>query len=582
MSFNRSFSGRLFDYVTPQFVLGLSFCALAIFSYGVVPHEIHIALVTFGVFYAVGLIAQGLRIDRKLFSPRVFQDIFRLRKPVNESALDELPIALLRISVNGRVYGPNRSARELLKIEEGEDPYLSDLVEGMGRSVNQWVQNIRQNKNVQKSEFALAKRRCGDVYLQIQILNVMGESGPETTAVITDATELKSMEAQFVQSQKMQAIGQLAGGVAHDFNNLLTAISGYCDFLMLRHEKGDSDYGDLMQISSNANRAAALVGQLLAYSRKQTLRPSVIQVNETLSDLTHLLNRLVGEKITLNFDQQKNLPLAFVDGRQLEQVIMNLIVNSRDAMPEGGEIHLRSSKVELSHDEIRGNVRILAGNYVVIQVEDQGIGIPNSELHKVFEPFFSTKEVGKGTGLGLSMAYGIMKQTGGYIFVDSAVNVGTTFTLYLPIADPAVVQASQQVHEKREQITSLAGLRVLLVEDEDSVRAVSTRALQAQGVVLSTAASGKEALERIAQYDGNFDVVVSDVIMPDMDGPTWVQQAQEENMTAKVIFVSGYAEEALSDQWEKMKDVTFLPKPYSLKALIQTVGEAAQSDERPR
>jgi two-component system cell cycle sensor histidine kinase/response regulator CckA len=486
---------------------------------------------------------------------------------------DDLPIAVLRMDDSGLVLKANAAARELLHISPDENPYLSELIEGMGRSVSQWVKKTNQRQGWHQSEFAMAKRVHGDVHLRVQLGVVNSPECNLTTAIVSDATELKSLEAQFVQSQKMQAIGQLAGGIAHDFNNLLTAISGYCDLLMLRHKKGDADFGDLMQISSNANRAAALVGQLLAYSRKQTLKPSALQVNDTLSDLTHLLNRLVGETITLRLLQQKDLPLAFVDGRQLEQVMMNLVVNARDAMPSGGEIFLRSKSVEYTKDFKRSGANVLAGKYISIEVEDEGMGIEPNLLSKIFEPFFSTKEVGKGTGLGLSMAYGIIKQTGGYIFGDSEVDKGTVFTILLPIAEKLHTSKPVAAPEAIQRSSGLTGARVLLVEDEDPVRAVSLRALQSQGVVLEAASGGEEALEILANNEGDFDVIVTDVVMPDLDGPTWVRKAKEMGTDARIVFVSGYAEESFSDDLEEIEGAVFLPKPYSLQQLISKVGQ---------
>ena len=263
----------------------------------------------------------------------------------------------------------------------------------------------------------------------------MLDGTPSLLAVLSDATELKTLEAQFVQSQKMQAVGQLAGGVAHDFNNLLTAINGHCDLLLMRHDVADVEHGDLMQIRQNANRAAALVRQLLAFSRKQTLRPTVINLQDTLSELTHLLNRLLTDKVTLRIEHAPDLAPVRVDERQIEQVIMNLVVNARDAMPRGGEVRIATRNVRLGRDLHRDRAVILQGDYVVIEVADSGHGIPEGKLNKIFEPFFTTKQVGEGTGLGLSTAYGIVKQTGGFIFADSPPGQGATFTIYLPAYD---------------------------------------------------------------------------------------------------------------------------------------------------
>tara|TARA_R110002124_G_scaffold114463_17_gene269046 strand:- start:2376 stop:4118 length:1743 start_codon:yes stop_codon:yes gene_type:complete len=557
-------------------LLAIIFCLAALFLFftsDYMTFSVELILISV-IFFVGGLYLADMPKLHFLKEPRVHKKgFFAKRQQESISEFEDTPIALLRLSREGMVLTHNKAAQDLLKIAPGESPYFNELIEGMGRSVSQWVKKTNQRPGWHKSEFGMARRSDGDVYLRIQLGVAERVNGVHTTAIVSDATELKSMEAQFVQSQKMQAIGQLAGGIAHDFNNLLTAISGYCDLLMLRHEKGDADFGDLMQISSNANRAAALVGQLLAYSRKQTLKPSALQVNETLSDLTHLLNRLVGETITLNLLQEKNLPLAFVDGRQLEQVLMNLVVNARDAMPQGGQIFLRSKAMEYEKDLPNSGAVILAGKYVSIEVEDEGQGIAPNLIGKVFEPFFSTKDVGKGTGLGLSMAYGIIKQTGGYIFVNSSLGSGALFTVLLPVAEHTNVVAQPVEKTEKPRPNSLMGARVLLVEDEDPVRAVSQRALQSQGVILQAASGGEEALEILARSETDFDVIVTDVVMPDIDGPTWVHQAQENGTKAKVIFVSGYAEESFSDEMEFFKGAVFLPKPYSLQQLIATVGK---------
>jgi len=253
-------------------------------------------------------------------------------------------------------------------------------------------------------------------------------------------TELKTLEAQFVQSQKMQAIGQLAGGVAHDFNNLLTAISGHCDLLLLKHDEGHQNYADLIQIHQNANRAASLVGQLLAFSRKQNLQLESIDLRATLADLTHLLNRLVGEKVTLTLEHQDELAPIRADRRQLEQVLMNLVVNARDAMQGSGEIRVVTNNMTLVSAMRKDRVVVPPGDYVVVNVVDEGTGIPPERLSKIFEPFYTTKRTGEGTGLGLSTVYGIVKQTGGYVFVESKLGEGSTFSLVFPRQDATAEQ----------------------------------------------------------------------------------------------------------------------------------------------
>jgi two-component system cell cycle sensor histidine kinase/response regulator CckA len=415
------------------------------------------------------------------------------------------------------------------------------------------------------------KRLQADVFLQVSFMYQPTDGKGSLIGVLSDATELKSLEAQFVQSQKMQAIGQLAGGVAHDFNNLLTAISGYCDLLLLRHENGDPDFGDLTQIAHNANRAAGLVGQLLAFSRKQTLQPKDIDVQETLRDLTHLLNRLVGEKTRLTFEGAEYLPRAYVDGRQLEQVIMNLVVNARDAMPDGGTISIDTRERHFPDDTKFHRVTVPTGRYVSIEVRDTGCGISKEVLPKIFEPFYSTKEVGEGTGLGLSTAYGIVKQTGGFIFADSTVGVGSVFTVLLPIFEGHAPEAVAKPPAPAVERGGLNGRVVLLVEDETPVRTFAARALRMNGTTVIEAASAEAALETLKDGSLHIDIVVSDVVMPGMDGPTWVKQALLQRPELKVVFVSGYAEESFAAEHARIPNSVFLPKPFSLRKLIETV-----------
>jgi len=493
---------------------------------------------------------------------------------VREGAVlfDELPVALLKLDRQGRVLMANRTARALLDNQLTEDTLLEDHLEGLGRSIVDWLTEAASGRGGHHSEFLRLKNGSKEAFVQVSLNRVVEGNTSSLIAVLSDATELKSLEAQFVQSQKMQAIGQLAGGVAHDFNNLLTAISGHCDLLLLRHDQGDPDFADLIQINQNANRAAALVGQLLAFSRKQNLRPEIVDLRNSLSDLTHLLNRLVGEKVSLSLSNDPVLPAIRADKRQLEQVLMNLVVNARDAMPNGGEIRVVTEGLDLVEPMERDRVVVPVGKYVAISVADEGTGIAPDKLQKVFEPFFTTKKTGEGTGLGLSTAYGIVKQTGGYIFVDSEVGVGTRFSLlfpaYLGDEDAAPVEAVPA--STKDTAISHSGV-VMLVEDEAPVRSFATRALKMRGFTVLEAGSGEEALELLQTDRPKVDVFVTDVIMPGVDGPTWVRQARQEYPEVPVIFVSGYAEDSFSDDQARIANSSFLPKPFSLSDLTEAV-----------
>ncbi|WP_420863874.1 ATP-binding protein [Algirhabdus cladophorae] len=487
---------------------------------------------------------------------------------------DEIPVALLRLHPEGSIISANRQARSLLETNISGDMVFTDLIEGLGRSITDWIRETAQRGTQGQSEVLKARNTKAEKFLQVSLSRLGAESSTQIIAVLNDATELKTLEAQFVQSQKMQAIGQLAGGVAHDFNNLLTAISGHCDLLLLRHDQGDSDHEDLVQIHQNANRAASLVGQLLAFSRKQNLRPEVLDLRETLSDLTHLLNRLVGEQLSLSWSHDPGLGAIKADKRQLEQVIMNLVVNARDAMPDGGEIRIETTSRTLTEPFKRDRAELLPGNYACIEVIDQGTGIPKDKLAKIFEPFFTTKRVGEGTGLGLSTAYGIVKQTGGFIFADSIVGVGTTFSLYFPVYSGVATVSPPKSTAPLEIANAPAGEGVvLLVEDEAPVRAFASRALRMRGYTVLEAENAEEALKTLEDGSLAVDLFVTDVVMPGMDGPSWVKQAREARPDVKVVFVSGYAEERFEDDQMRIPNSVFLPKPFSLNDLTNVVQE---------
>ncbi|MEM7301098.1 MAG: response regulator [Pseudomonadota bacterium] len=394
-----------------------------------------------------------------------------------------------------------------------------------------------------------------------------------------EVTEQRALEAQMAQSQKMQAVGQLAGGIAHDFNNVLTAIIGFSDLLLTRHQATDPSFQDIINIKQNANRAASLVRQLLAFSRRQTLRPEILSLSDVLSDLRMLLDRLMGDKVKLEVVHGRDLWPLRADIGQLEQVVVNLCVNARDAMPEGGDLKIKTSNLEPKDlVDQHAHKEMASGDYVLIEVIDKGTGMSAETLEKIFEPFFSTKEIGQGTGLGLSTVYGIVKQSGGYIFADTELGAGTTFRVYLPRHVPTAQELEEQHAEKnqsaQEKPKDLTGsATILLVEDEDAVRAFGARALQSRGYTVLEAESGVEALELVDEHEGEIDLVVSDVVMPEMDGPTLFTELKKREYDLKFIFVSGYAEDAFAKNLPDAdrEKFGFLPKPFSLKQLASTV-----------
>lgn len=487
--------------------------------------------------------------------------------------LEEVPVAIMTFGPDGVMRSANLSARELMWNGDTRAAMFHDLFEGLGRPVSEWLADVTAGRHPGGSE-VLRQRGESERYLQITLRRYVENGRLGALAILNDATRLKTLEAQFVQSQKMQAIGQLAGGIAHDFNNLLTAISGHCDLLLMRHGREDVDFADLEQIRQNANRAASLVGQLLAFSRKQTLNPEVLDLEDVLADLIHLLNRLMVEKVDLSLAhlvRESHRPLGRIraDKRQIEQVLINLVVNARDAMPDGGDVRIETEAVTLAEDLKRDRATVPAGDYSVIRVVDKGIGIPEHQLRQIFEPFFTTKRIGEGTGLGLSMAYGIMKQSGGFIFVDSEVGQGTTFSLYFPVFDG---DAQGQLPTEPKRVVARKGEGVvLLVEDEASVRAFASRALTLRGYTVLEAASAEEALARLEDKDLHIDLFVTDVVMPGMDGPAWVRRAHLDRPGVKVVFMSGYADDGLAEDQARVPNSVFLPKPFSLSDLTNTV-----------
>jgi two-component system, cell cycle sensor histidine kinase and response regulator CckA len=426
-----------------------------------------------------------------------------------------------------------------------------------------------------------AKERWGQFFV-----TAVEEGERETEAAIVymlETTERRTLENQINQSQKMDMVGQLAGGIAHDFNNVLSAIMMANDFLLNAHKPTDPSFQDIMQIKQNATRAATLVRQLLAFSRRQTLRPQVLDLGDALSDLTMLLRRLIGEKVKLDLVHGRDLWPVKVDVSQFEQVIVNLAVNARDAMPDGGKLTVRTANVTPEESGRLSYKGMPAADYVRIDVADTGSGIAPDIVDKIFEPFFSTKEVGKGTGLGLSTVYGIVKQTGGFVYVDSEAGKGTAFHIFLPRHHPeleahpeaAVANgAAREPPAEAKPRTDLTGQgTILLVEDEEGLRSLNARGLRSRGYSVIEASNGIEAMEALEQKNGAVDLVVSDVVMPEMDGPTLLKTMRGRNPDLKIIFVSGYAEDAFEKSLPENQQFAFLPKPFTLSQLVAAVKE---------
>ena len=499
------------------------------------------------------------------------------------------PMAIATVDKTGRIARSNaRFASAFEGLLKGDERSILSVVSGRDRPALEAA--IRKAAEGQSDIAPVEAALTGSAerWANFFVLAVEEEDRDGEAAIVyaLETTAQRTLENRIQQQQKMESVGQLAGGIAHDFNNVLSAIMMATDFLLNAHKPTDPSFKDIMQIKQNANRAAALVRQLLAFSRKQTLRPQVLDLGETLSDLGMLLKRLIGEKVTLDIVHGRDLWPVKADISQFEQVIVNLAVNARDAMPDGGKLTVRSANVtadECGQFAYKGMPR---ADYVLVEVSDTGTGIPPEIIEKIFEPFFTTKDVGKGTGLGLSTVYGIVKQTGGFIYADSMAG-RTSFRIFLPrhvpgaeevlaqipAADaPAIADAMSAADQMaRAAAADLTGHgTILLVEDEDGLRALNARGLTSRGYTVLEAGNGVEAIETF-EKQGRVDLVVSDVVMPEMDGPTLLKELRRLDPDVKIIFVSGYAEEAFSRNLPSQEQYAFLAKPFTLKQLVAEV-----------
>ncbi len=506
------------------------------------------------------------------------------------------PMAIATVDKIGRIARSNArfaSAFEgMLKGSEGlgdERSILSVVAERDRPALEAAIRKAGEGQgDIAPVEAALAG--SGERWASFFVSAVEEEDRDGEAAIVyaLETTTQRTLENRVYQQQKMESVGQLAGGIAHDFNNVLSAIMMATDFLLNAHKPTDPSFQDIMQIKQNANRAAALVRQLLAFSRKQTLRPQVLDLGEALSDLGMLLKRLIGEKVTFpGVVHGRDLWPVKVDISQFEQVIVNLAVNARDAMPDGGTLSIRTANVTADECATLGYKGMPTADYVLVEVTDTGTGIPADIIDKIFEPFFSTKEVGKGTGLGLSTVYGIVKQTGGFVYADS-VPGNTAFRIFLPRhvagAEEALTQipagdapaiagamSAADTMARAATTTDLTGQGViLLVEDEEGLRALNARGLTSRGYTVLQASNGVEAIE-VLDKQGSVDLVVSDVVMPEMDGPTLLKELRRRDPDVKIIFVSGYAEEAFSKNLPSQEQYRFLAKPFTLKQLVAEV-----------
>lgn len=503
-------------------------------------------------------------------------------RPSGDPMFDDAPFGALRLegrSVEGAVItdanrslmaitegkaAPGGRFADLFNAQDGQDELTKSLLDAINKPV--------------------ALVLAGDEARHVNVFVTLDTQGRPSVAYVIDITEQKQLELRLAQGEKMQAIGQLAGGVAHDFNNVLQGIMLNTEKLMTRHPLGDPSFEFLKSIREFSVRAKDLVRMLLAYARQQTFKSEVLNVTDFMSEFSILLRQILDERVELDIKHGRDIPRIKVDKNQLETVIINLATNARDAMlasnASGGKLTIRTSSATAADAHAKGFGYVENGEYTLIEVEDNGHGMTKAVMDKIFQPFFTTKPAGVGTGLGLATVYGIIKQSGGYVCPISEVGKGTTFQLYLPALDAAAVAKAEAEREAAEaakqastpRTTDYSGRgRILLVEDEDGVRGIAASLLESSGYDVEQAADGEEALEILEDNDEPFDLVISDVVMPGMDGPTLIREAKEYLGEARIIFISGYAERDIARQLDEDREVSFLPKPFTVRDLADRV-----------
>lgn len=518
----------------------------------------------------------------------------REASPVRESSLEgrlarllqSAPFGIATIARDGRIVTANASFASMFRFDGAPEigsirDVIGRIVDADGKGALAHAIEATLGGKLQREPVEVTVGPEGKFTRRLVLSPLTGghADGEAAVVYVIDATDQKALELMYAQSTKMEAVGKLAGGIAHDFNNVLTAIIGGSELLLQTHRPTDAAYKDINNIKQNANRAAGMVRQLLAFSRRQTLQPEVLALGDVISDTgAALLRKLIGERVDLRIVSERDLWLVKADRTQLDQVLLNLAVNAKDAMPEGGQLTIETRNVDDRSSRLLKVKGMPPGDYVEIAVEDSGHGMPPDVLAKIFEPFFSTKEVGKGTGLGLSTVYGIVKQTGGYVFAESTLGKGTVFRIYLPRHLPSPAEAAEPKRSgPKEPPRDLTGSgRVLVVEDEDSVRSFAVRALQRQGYEVLQATTGREALDLVAREKVPIDIVVSDVVMPEMDGPSMLKELRGRIPDMKVIFVSGYPDDAFDRNLDPGQHYAFLPKPFTLAQLAAKVKEELQ------
>jgi len=495
---------------------------------------------------------------------------------LNRSVVTHAPVAIFSLDSDGKVLSANPATYQMLNLSEDEFSFKGSKIQELPHmtflGIERIVQRILTAEVISGEEMEFQTAQGHKKLLEIRAAPRLDPSGRIDGAVLmcVDISEYKELEAQLLQSQKMEAVGRLAGGVAHDFNNMITVISGFSDFLHRRLDQESSLHRYVDEIRKAGKRAASLTQQLLAFSRRQVLEARVMNLNLIVSDMEQMLRPIIGEHIELVTDLSPELGLVKADPTQIEQVIMNLAVNARDAMPGGGRLSLRTANINLDQDEARGRVDFQSGSFVTLVVQDTGEGMDNETLKHIFEPFYTTKKKGEGTGLGLAMVYGIVKQSGGHIEIHSQPGEGTTFTILLPRVEEKI--------ESVEPVTVTSCLSdgsetILVVEDDEAVRKMICESLLENKYMVMEACNGKEAIGVVEKHADTIDMIVTDVVMPQMSGLELAEHLKSLHPDIKMLCVSGYSDEVIVNRGVLDAGLAFLKKPFSMDDFHQKVRE---------
>lgn len=522
-------------------------------------------------------------VNRDITERKKAQEAFSRSEASFRSLVEGAPYGIYRATMTGRFLQVNSALQRMLGYESVQELLKVDLATQVFRNtadyqrMNEFLAESKELKDIEMEW----KRSNGDpivVHCSGHRVDVK-DGGPGYFEVFAeDVTEKRTLERQLRMAQKMEAIGRLSGGIAHDFNNLLGVIIGYSGVLKKSLDKTQPPYEHALEIEKAGQRAASLTRQLLAFSRQQVLTPTVLSLNSLVTDMEKMLPRLLGEDIQVSLSLDPDLGNVKADQSQIEQVIMNLAVNARDAMPSGGKLHIQTANVELDHTYMRDHPGSKTGSYVMLAIADSGSGMTPETIGHIFEPFFTTKGVGEGTGLGLATVYGVVKQSNGYIWVDSTLGKGSTFQIYLPRnVDSELVSVAKPDVSSRER--PQRSEMIFLVEDAEPLRKLAQAFLESNGFCVLSAPNGEAALEIAARHTGPFDLLLTDVVMPGINGRVLAEQLSMRQPGLKVLFMSGYTDSFIAGHGVLQKGTNLLHKPFTEEIFISKVREVLDSDK---